>query len=111
MRHWAPEVLALTGTMDYGIPWHRAVYFAQNLVKKCDLGGIRTHALRKSALTENAQWNIAQKPNVLTTRPCRRLALPAVLVVCIRGLYVGLYPHIFHPLLYLDQNILPGSTL
>ncbi len=51
-------------------------------------GGIRTHVVRKSAVTEKAKWDITQKPNTLPTRLCRRLGFSDVLVVCIRACWV-----------------------
>ncbi len=57
MRHWVSAVLALSGAMNRGIPWHGTVCLVQwsngvqNFVKMW-LRRNRTHALRKSALTE-----------------------------------------------------------
>ena len=73
--HWDSAVFALSGAMQCHQgpigPWwtyrvlggtaYSAVYFDPNGAMgdrtwlKCDLGGIRTHALRKNALTGTAQ--------------------------------------------------------
>ncbi len=57
MRHRLSVILALSGAMHHGIPWHRAVYLRameDRTYLKCDLGGIRAHAIRKSALVEKS---------------------------------------------------------
>ena len=59
---WAPWS---NGTRYTAAP--SGIYFCSiedRISLKCDLRGTRNHAQRKSALTENAQWDITQKPNM-----------------------------------------------
>ena len=101
MRHCVFVILALSGAMDHGIPWHRAVYFGPMEQRKGKCSCIAQHALIHRLSTANR----------------RRSLVGSVLGFWVISLFAFLLKHFFlvqgfeSPLSHISTKFCPPFTV